>query len=309
MFMIAIVAVGYAQQNPLFSHYMLNPTLYNAGYLGVESTAYLTAGHRSQWLGYNTTLDGTGGAPTSQNIVLAIPIQGPVSGLGMAVLNDNIGPVNNLKVQPQFSISRPINNAKLSIGLAPALITQTFNFNELRFVDPSDRLNVGSQQSQSQVDLDIGAVYSTDNMDLGISAQNLLEASFNFGVDELDNSYSRSLVGTWRYRYAPIYNFVFMPSVLVRYDFNTTTFDAGMLATYQDRIWGGLSYRFSEAIILLLGYSFLEDNKLRVGYSFDYVVSNQQAKQPTSHEIFLRYNLPSFSLGGRKIIRTPRFVF
>ncbi len=307
MALIAVDSLG--QQNPLFSHYMLNPVLYNPGFSGSGSTAYLSAGYRSQWLGYNTTLDGTGGAPTSQNITLSIPVQGILSGVGASILNDNIGPVSNLKVQPMLAISRSMNGGKLTLGIAPAVITQTLNFNELRFVDPSDPFNVGSKQTQTQPDLDIGLVYSTDKMDVGISAQNLLEASFNFGIDDLGNNYTRSFVGTWRYRYAPIYNFVFMPSMIVRYDLNTTTFDAGMMATYQDRIWGGLSYRFSEAIIMLLGYSFLEDNKLRVGYSFDYVVSNQEAKQPTSHEIFLRYNLPSFSFGGKKIVRTPRFIF
>lgn len=307
---MAVVVVGvYGQQNPLFSHYMLNPTLYNPGFVGGGSTAYLSAGHRSQWLGYNTTLDGTGAAPTSQNISLSIPVQGALSGVGMNILNDNIGPVSNLKLQPMLSVSRAVNNGTLTIGVAPAVITQTLNFNELRFVDPSDPFNVGSRQTQTKPDLDIGLVYSTDKMDLGLSAQNLLEASFNFGIEDLGNNYTRSFVGTWRYRYSPIYNFVFMPSMIVRYDLNTTTFDVGLMATYQDRIWGGLSYRYSEAIIMLLGYSLLEDNKLRVGYSFDYVVSNQEAKQPTSHEIFLRYNLPSFSFGGKKIIRTPRFIF
>lgn len=304
-----VVVDGFGQQNPLFSHYMLNPNLFNPGFAGVGNTAFLSAGHRSQWLGYNTTLDGTGAAPISQNISLSVPVKGLISGTGINFLNDNIGPVNNIKVQPILALSRKVKNGNLTLGIAPAIITQTLNFNELRFVDPSDPFNVGSRQTQTSPDLDLGLVYSTEKMDLGLSVQNVLEASFNFGIDQLGNNYARSFVGTWRYRYAPIYNFVFMPSMIVRYGLNTTTFDAGVMATYQDRIWGGLSYRFSEAIILLLGYSFMEDNQLRVGYSFDYVVSNQEAKQPTSHEIFLRYNLPSFSFGGKKIIRTPRFIF
>jgi hypothetical protein len=72
-------------------------------------------------------------------------------------------------------------------------------------------------------------------------------------------------------------------------------------------MWGGLSYRQSEAMVVMLGYSFLKEKSLKLGYSFDYVIKAQDAKEPTSHEIMVSYSLPVTSNSEKKIIRTPRF--
>ena len=88
-------------------------------------------------------------------------------------------------------------------------------------------------------------------------------------------------------------------SSLVRTNFQQYSIDFSGIITYRSLMWVGTSYRHSESIVLLIGYNFLEEKQLKVGYSFDYVVKNQQAKRPTSHEIFIQYNLPSLTLGGR----------
>ncbi|MEQ9229151.1 MAG: type IX secretion system membrane protein PorP/SprF, partial [Cyclobacteriaceae bacterium] len=99
------------------------------------------------------------------------------------------------------------------------------------------------------------------------------------------------------------------PTAIVKTDLSGYSFDISGVATYKATMWGGLSFRKSESVIVLLGYNLLENKELKVGYSFDYVAKDQDAKQPTSHEIFVRYNLPSFVLGGRKAVKTPRFSF
>jgi hypothetical protein len=52
-------------------------------------------------------------------------------------------------------------------------------------------------------------------------------------------------------------------------------------------MWGGLSFRQSEAAIVMLGYSLLKDKALKVGYGMDVIVKDREAKQPLSHEILL----------------------
>ena len=104
-------------------------------------------------------------------------------------------------------------------------------------------------------------------------------------------------------------NFDLTPTMLVRTDLNRYSLELSGVTTYRDIMWAGLSYRYSESITLLIGYNFLEDKELKAGYSFDYIVKDQEAKRPTSHEIFIRYDLPSLILGGRKAVKTPRFSF
>jgi len=58
---------------------------------------------------------------------------------------------------------------------------------------------------------------------------------------------------------------------------------------------------------LMFGYSLLRDKSLKIGYALDYVIKDQAAKQPTSHEIMLAYELPVATAVQRKIVRTPRY--
>ena len=79
------------------------------------------------------------------------------------------------------------------------------------------------------------------------------------------------------------------------------------LATYKDRFKVGTSYRHNEAVILFFGYSLLKQNRLHLGYAFDYVVKNINAKSTTSNEIHIRYDLPMPQV--KKPIRTPRYIY
>jgi type IX secretion system PorP/SprF family membrane protein len=307
--LVGLPQSGYGQQDPLFSHYMLNKPVFNAAYHGLGTQSYITAIHRTQWLGYNTSFDGTGGAPTSQVINFTAPLSGKLAGFGLNIINDQLGPMSRVRFQPAVSLSQRVKKGTFLFGIAPVANITTLNFNELRFVDPSDPLNIGTKETQFSFDLEIGVAYATESWDIGISMQNGLEPTNNFGIQDFGNNQKRSFLGMGTYHYREIYNFIISPSFLVRSDLTSTTFDASVLTKYKEQLWVGLSYRYSEAVIVLLGYSFLEENKMSVGYSFDYVLSNQEAKRPTSHEVFLRYNLPTFGVGGRKTIRTPRFIF
>jgi hypothetical protein len=94
---------------------------------------------------------------------------------------------------------------------------------------------------------------------------------------------------------------------LIKSDFVKTQYDIGGIAYLKDTMWGGLSFRQSEAAIVLLGYSLLKDKSLKVGYSLDYIIKDQAAKQPTSHELMVSYELPVGPPIGKKVIRTPRY--
>ena len=94
---------------------------------------------------------------------------------------------------------------------------------------------------------------------------------------------------------------------MVQSDFKKALINFGAIAKLNDKFWGGLSYKYQESAAMILGMSLLKSKALEIGYGFDYVVHDQEAKQPTSHEIRLGYLLPVNNFGGKKVIRTPRF--
>ena len=57
------------------------------------------------------------------------------------------------------------------------------------------------------------------------------------------------------------------------------TLDLGAIAYLRDKMWGGITYRLEESANFLIGYNLLKDNALKVGYSFEYVIQNREAKQ------------------------------
>src|SRR5690606_3845843 len=96
-------------------------------------------------------------------------------------------------------------------------------------------------------------------------------------------------------------------AALVNSDVNKPSVDGGVIAYLRDTMWGGLSFRTSEAAVLLLGYGFLKDKSLTLGYAPDDVIKDQDAKAATSHELMLSYELPVNPGSGKKVISAPRY--
>lgn len=298
--------VTFGQQDPQFSQYMLNEIYYNPAYAGIPGSAEFSAMHRTQWLGYESTFDGAGN-PQTQLISANFPIFKINSGAAFYAINDRLGALNNLEIQGSYAYHLAFKNSKLSFGVRAGVISQSIDFDQYRWVDPDDPLRQSGKETQIQPDLSAGIYYRAQKYYLGLSASHLIHSEFNFGNDSLANALVTHLYFIAGYDYEINYDFVLRPSVLVKSDLTTYSFDISLLAYFREKLWFGLSFRQSDAMIAMIGYSFLKDNSLRLGYSFDYIINAQEAKSPTSHELLLSYTLPVLSGGEKRIIRTPRF--
>lgn len=304
-----------AQQDPHFTQYMLVKSYASPALTAHDNKGSVSLLSRAQWIGYETTYENEGGAPSTQFLSFSTPLQlkNLQLGLGANILYDKVGPINTIETQFSIAYHKTLNRGVLSFGVRPSLINQTLNTSSLRFVDPvGEPFNTQRKESQTVVDMGFGVSYSTEEFVLAGGVSHLLQPVMNYGIDGSNDSGKKtsmiySLYAEYNYRLT--YNVDLTPSILVTSDINTYSIDVSAIATYNKKIWAGLSYRNNEAMALLMGYSFFDDNQLKAGYSFDYVIKEQSAKQPTSHEIFIRYNLPSISTGAKKIIRTPRFRY
>lgn len=302
-----MVTVSRGQQDPQFTQYMFNTLYYNPAFAGVDGVTKLTAMHRSQWLGYQPSFGG-GGAPTTQIISLNTPIFKLNSGFGAYVVNDQLGPQNNLEVQASYAYHLGIKDGKLSLGLRAGIYSQTLNFDLYRAIEPNDPLLAGKDGKLSQIkpDLAAGIFYRKEKYYGGIGFSHLIKSTFDFGVSQR-NALQNHVYLTGGYFYELNFDLKFQFVTLIKTDLTKTTFDIGGLAYLKDTMWGGISFRQSEAAILMLGYTLLKDKSLRLGYGLDYVVKDQKAKQPTSHEFMLSYELPVNPGSGKKVVRTPRY--
>ena len=299
--LLAVLKPAFSQQDPQFSQYMFNDLFNNPAYSGVMGVTNLSLIYRSQWLGYNGTFD-DGGAPNTFLASFNTPIFRIRSGAGFYFINDVIGPQNNIQFMGSYAYHLGVGNGKLSLGVRAGIYGQSIDFSKYRPVNWDDPLLLNGKESQYRPDLGVGIYYKAEKYFAGASLNHILKTQFDFNSDSLKNALANNLVINGGYVYELNYDIILTPSLLVKTDFVSYSFD-----TYREKFWGGLSYRQSEAVVALLGVNLLKDKSLRLGYSLDYVIQAQRAKQATSHEILLSYNMPAVTGGGKKVIRTPRF--
>ena len=306
---LLIVVTGvstHAQQDPQFTQYMFNSIYVTPAYAGVDGVTQLTAIHRSQWLGYESSFN-DGGAPTTQLISFNTPIYKLKSGFGVYAINDKLGPQNNVEAHAMYAYHLGLKDAKLSFGIKVGFYSQTINYDKYRAIHPDDPLlNGEGKESQVRPDIGFGLFYRAEKFYLGAGVNHLTRAEFDFGNNDSRNALENHLNFTGGYFYEVNFDLTLNPTVLVKTDFKEYSFDLGVIATLKDKMWAGLSFRQSEAANVLLGYSFLKDKALRLGYAIDIVVKDQEAKENFSHELLLSYQLPVYAT-GKKVIRTPRY--
>jgi type IX secretion system PorP/SprF family membrane protein len=300
-------AGAFAQQDPLFTQYMFNNLYMTPAFAGVDGVTRFTAIHRSQWLGYQSSFN-DGGAPTTQMVSFNTPIYRLHSGFGAYVMNDRLGPQNNLEAQTMYAYHLGIKETKLSFGVKLGLYSQSINGNYYRYTDAGDPNIVQGKESQVRPDLGLGVFYRAEKYYAGIGFNHLLRSQFDFGVDSVRGaSLSNHINFTGGYFYEVSFDLRVQFSAAVRSDLNKTQLDLAGIAYLKDTMWGGLAFRQGEAGSLLLGYSFLKDKSLKLGSAVDFIIKNRQAKENFSIEFMVSYDLPVSINSGKKVVRTPRY--
>ena len=300
----------HAQQDAQFTQYMFNGMFYNPAFAGKDGGYRFSALHRSQWAGY-TTSSGQGGAPITQLITAQGRLDAKNIGYGLTLVNDQIGPSNNLEVNLQGSYHKKLRRGVLSLGGSVGMFSSSLDYGELIIVNPEPNLPSSGRENQIALDFSAGVLYDRGDYYIGLSGKHLNQPTFDFGDDSYANQLKNHSYLLFGYRIRPIGQLRIEPSFLLKtVSFNNFSYDVSVMATHQNRINAGLAFRGEESLSVILGYSILKDNSLKLGYAFDLVISGVEAKSPTSHEFMLRYVLTDVTREVQRVIqRTPRFRY
>ncbi len=299
-------AGAFAQQDALFTQYMFNNLYLTPAFAGVDGVTRITAMHRSQWLGYESSF-GDGGAPVTQMVSFNTPIYKLRSGFGAYVMNDRLGPQNNLEAQAMYAYHLGIKETKLTFGIKAGFYSQSVNGTYYRYIQEGDPLIVEGKESQVRPDLGLGMFYRAEKYYVGIGFNHLLRSQFDFGRDSVRGALANHINGTAGYFYEVSFDLKVQFTTAVRSDLNKTQIDLGAIAYIKDTMWGGLAFRQSEALSMLLGYSLMKDKSIKLGTAIDFIVKDRAAKENFSMEFMLSYDLPVNPGSGKKVVRTPRY--
>lgn len=292
--LISIISV--AQQEAQFSHNMFNNMAINPGYAGHKEAICATTIFREQWIGF-TDPQGYRGAP--QTFILSIdgninPIKG---GLGLTILQDKLGFEKNLGIKAGYALQLNVGAGKLGIGAQVGFLDKSIDFSKFIYWDATDpTLLTKTIPSDMLTDYSAGAFYSIKNkLYVGLSASQLSEVQSVYPSPLASPKLKRHYYLSAGYQ-MPLRDpsFEFNPSCLIKSDAISTQFDFNALLWYNNRYWGGASFRHIDAIVLLFGLKpfssgTLED--LKFGISYD-ITTSALGKNNISYgtfEVMLNY--------------------
>lgn len=312
IFLFSILFVSVAtmgQQAPQFSHNMFNHMGFNPGFAGLSNAISVTGLARQQWVGFK---DAEGNRVSPETYLFAVDATVPLlrGGIGGSVMQDKLGFYTINDVRLGYSYHRQMGDARLGIGLQVNFINSVLDAGKFLAVDETDpilRNLTGSEASNMMFDLNLGLFYQVPGQYyLGISSTRLLESSkeFNDAAGAYINFRRHYfLSGGYQFTLSGNSAYEFMPSVFIKSDGASLQYDFNTLVMYRQRVWGGLSYRPQDAIVLMLGATL---NELRIGYSFDVPLSAVGASG--SHEIMINYNFKLELEQIRKSFRNTRHL-
>jgi len=289
-----IASVLFAQNDPHFTLFEFNQLTYNPGYAGSNNGICVSSVHRQQYVGFNRDPlnGGKSGRPITTVFNAEMPINSIKSGVGISIIQDMIGFQSDLAVNLSYAYRLELGYGSLGIGLNLGFINRAIDGDWITpeslnggavYTDPS----VPHSESKIAFDMGFGAFFKYDRLYAGLSFAHLLQPTINFDIEK--PSYIKRhyyLVAGYNYQ-LPNPIFEIRPSLLMQYDGATTQFTINGQFVYSKKIWGGVSYRYNDAISPMLGIYLM--NGLSFAYSYDIELSPLSTYSSGSHEIMVRY--------------------
>lgn len=284
-----MAAIGaYAQFDAQFSQYWALPNYYNAGSVGYTGKLNLLGASKLQWVGMPN-------APKSFFVAADMPLRlfKKDHGVGITLYNETMGMYKDMSMHLQYAYKLKLFGGLLGIGIQLGLFDQAFDPSD-KFIPESDDHNqtdpgIPEKEVRGMAfDMAFGLFYSLKGYYAGLSATHLTEP-----VLQLDDN-TETYIGRLYYLMGgcniPFKNTLFelKPSFFVKTNFQMVQAELTARLTINKMFWGGLSYRWKDAVVLMVG---AEIKGFRLGYAYDWVVSPIGKASSGSHEFFVSYGL------------------
>ena len=302
---VLVLTIGsltiYAQQAPMYTHYMNNTLMVNPAYAGSRDALTMTLLHRSQWVGIK-------GAPMTQTLTMHTPIANDHIGLGLSVCNDKIGPTNNTSLFVDFAyIMKLTAKSKLALGLSAGVNIFQAHLNTLQLDDQNDPVFQNNIKNRTTANFGFGAYYYREHFYAGVSVPTLLQN--NYSATKLPDG--TIFLGKEKRHYFFITgalfnlspNLALKPTALVKVT-EAAPVELDLTASFviMNKFLIGAMFRSGDAFGALVGLDITD--QLHIGYSFDWSYGIKTSKYNYgSHEILLRYD---FVFSSKKQIHSPR---
>jgi len=286
---LLIVGFGWtakAQQMGTFSQTIENRYLINPAVVGSDKTMPVFLGYKRLWTGIDD-------APSTQLLSFHMKLANDLGGVGAKIYNYSTGPVSKAGLNLSYAYHLNLNDdMKLSFGLSGSLYQVNLNRSELNMEDSNDDLIMYGSEKLIVPDANFGVYLYAKNYYVGISSFQLFGRRIDFMNENMNFNQERHYFLNGGYIFELAGDVKIEPSILVKYyEANLGQWDLYMKTTYKDMVWLGVGYRsdFEFApndVIVSLG---VQQDKIKLGYAFDYNLSDLGTVSNGTHEIIFMY--------------------
>lgn len=292
----------WSQQDPQYTQYMYNMSVINPAY-ATDTPGAINLGliYRTQWVG-------SVGGPKTGSFFAHSPIANRLEA-GLSIVHDEIGDVvkeTNVYADVAYVIPLSEKN-KLSFGIKAGATFFSTNFNGFVYSDPEPDAAFASNISKTFPNIGIGAFYFGEQYYIGISAPNLLKSK------HLDNDSGIIANGaeelhvflTGGYVLNLNENLKLKPAFMTKAVAGAPlSLDLTANVLFNNFVEVGAGYRFDDSFSGL--FNIRVTPSLRVGYAYDYTISNLGKFNSGSHEILILFDINRL-IPNKGYDKSPRF--
>lgn len=293
---------GYTQQDPQYTQYMYNMSVLNPAY-ATDNPDVINFGalYRAQWVGSD-------GGPTTGTFFAHSPIAKKVE-MGLSLIHDQIGDVvKQTNAFVDFAYVLKLNEKqKLSFGIKAGATFFSTNFNGFVYSDELPDPAFAENLSRVFPNVGVGTFYFGENYYLGLSSPNLLRTKhlerengiIATGVEEIHYFFTGGYVFNLNdnLKFKPAFMSKVVTGAPMSLDLTgnfliNNVFEIGAGYRWDDSVSGLVNFKVSPSV--------------RIGYAYDYTLSNLGRFNSGSHEIMILFDLnKKGSINGYD--KSPRF--
>ncbi|MEQ8244687.1 PorP/SprF family type IX secretion system membrane protein [Fulvivirga sp.] len=290
LIIFTLMIVNANAQDAHFSQFYSNPAYLNPSHVGMSGANRIVAAHRQQGsesYGYASSIFSLD-APMGSN-----------SGWGIQMVNDN--QMNQVLTSTSYAASlghrvQLNKNSKLGFGVQVGVYQKKLDWGSLTFEDQIDQRNgvVTNTQERfgnnniTQADVNVGVSYSSQLIFGGVKISHINKPRENFAIESETTIPLKTTIHFGAL--LPVVNFrredhYLSPNIIYEQQGSFSYLHLGLY--YGSDIWTvGMWYRVDDAIVASLG---MNVSKFRIGYSYDYGISQFKTMSDNAHELSIGY--------------------
>ena len=295
LFALVIAQEITAQQDPQYTQYMYNMNVINPAYAGISEGLSIGALYRSQWVGLD-------GGPETFTFNIHSPV-GKQLALGLSVISDKIGPVEETNAYVDVSYTIPVGmETRLAFGVKGGFTFHNIGLVDLTLVDPNDPFFA---QNINETTPNIGAgvyFYKPNKYYISASVPNILNGVHLDANGTKIGSETEHFFAAAGYVFDLSENFKLKPHALLKYATDAPiSYDLNANLFMYDLVEVGVGYRLDDSFSGMVNFQVMDN--LRIGYAYDAIQSDLDIVTNSSHEVFINFDF-NFS---SKVSRSPRY--